>query len=391
MKDLDELLKRALSSEAESFAPSDLAAAEQRFLRGRRKRRLTWLGGATLATAAAVVAIAVFPRPELVADDRRTVAAPQRTLISVGEAPVSIVATDTSVWVANSGDGTVSRIDPETTEVVATIEVGGVPEEVATDPFSSRSAVWVFDSEGGRIVEVQPTTDTVGFRYAGEWPEGTHLDMAVKDETVWMADPATRTVYVDHRGPAPGLSFGSRSLFKEGSLPEGGGDVAVGDQAGEAWAYNGAAGTLTQLQRSNGALKPSQNPDVTGVLISASGDLAVGGDALWVSDELGTIMRVDRRTYERTRVDLGGRHSDLSFGGGYLWVLTGDEEDVGTATLRRLDPTTGEVVGEPLSLQDDPVDVSATGDGVWVAHRGNGSVTRIEVGSPEAGAGTNQP
>jgi YVTN family beta-propeller protein len=32
-----------------------------------------------------------------------------------------------AVWVANSGSGTISRIDPETNEVVETIEAGHAP------------------------------------------------------------------------------------------------------------------------------------------------------------------------------------------------------------------------------------------------------------------------
>jgi YVTN family beta-propeller protein len=35
-----------------------------------------------------------------------------------------------SVWVANAGDGTVSRIDPVTGRVVRTIEVGGSPTDI---------------------------------------------------------------------------------------------------------------------------------------------------------------------------------------------------------------------------------------------------------------------
>jgi YVTN family beta-propeller protein len=36
-----------------------------------------------------------------------------------------------SVWVANAGNGTVSRIDPEKIEVVATIRLSASPEAIA--------------------------------------------------------------------------------------------------------------------------------------------------------------------------------------------------------------------------------------------------------------------
>ena len=49
------------------------------------------------------------------------------TTIPVGRAPVGIDYGEGAVWVANSSDGTVSRIDPETGRVVKTIRVGGRP------------------------------------------------------------------------------------------------------------------------------------------------------------------------------------------------------------------------------------------------------------------------
>jgi YVTN family beta-propeller protein len=44
-----------------------------------------------------------------------------------------------SVWVTNYDDGTVSRVDPATNEVVATIEVGRHPDHIA----AGEGGVWV--------------------------------------------------------------------------------------------------------------------------------------------------------------------------------------------------------------------------------------------------------
>jgi YVTN family beta-propeller protein len=43
------------------------------------------------------------------------------------------------VWVTNYDDDTVSRVDPATNEVVATIEVGPHPDHIAV----GESGVWV--------------------------------------------------------------------------------------------------------------------------------------------------------------------------------------------------------------------------------------------------------
>jgi YVTN family beta-propeller protein len=59
--------------------------------------------------------------------------------ISVGRYSNSIAVGAGAVWVANRDDGTLSRIDPSTNRVVATIHVGGQPESVAV----GGGAVWV--------------------------------------------------------------------------------------------------------------------------------------------------------------------------------------------------------------------------------------------------------
>ncbi len=61
------------------------------------------------------------------------------TSFPVGRAPVGIAYGAGSVWVANSGDGTVSRIDPTTSKVVATIPVGNNPRGIAVGD----GKVWV--------------------------------------------------------------------------------------------------------------------------------------------------------------------------------------------------------------------------------------------------------
>ena len=61
------------------------------------------------------------------------------TQIEVGDGPTAVAFGAGAVWVANAGDGTVSRIDPETYDVVETIDVGNVPTGIAV--FGGR--VWV--------------------------------------------------------------------------------------------------------------------------------------------------------------------------------------------------------------------------------------------------------
>lgn len=59
--------------------------------------------------------------------------------IPVGSRPTGLSVTDDAVWVANSGSNTVSRIDPHTDEVAATIPVPERPYRIAADS----QGVWV--------------------------------------------------------------------------------------------------------------------------------------------------------------------------------------------------------------------------------------------------------
>jgi YVTN family beta-propeller protein len=59
--------------------------------------------------------------------------------VPVGTTPSGIAIGEDSVWVASYGDGTVSRINPFTRRVTATIHVG----HGAVDVAGGYGAVWV--------------------------------------------------------------------------------------------------------------------------------------------------------------------------------------------------------------------------------------------------------
>jgi len=57
----------------------------------------------------------------------------------VGNGPLGVAAGNGGVWVANSLDGTVARVDPRNTRVTTRIDLGFSPDSVAVTP----SGVWV--------------------------------------------------------------------------------------------------------------------------------------------------------------------------------------------------------------------------------------------------------
>ena len=72
--------------------------------------------------------------------------------IALGNGPAAIAAGAGAIWVANSRDGTVSRINPATRAVDARIEVGRLPSGIAV----GAGAVWVANSLSGTVSRIDP-------------------------------------------------------------------------------------------------------------------------------------------------------------------------------------------------------------------------------------------
>jgi YVTN family beta-propeller protein len=81
--------------------------------------------------------------------------------VRVGRGPLGVGVGAGSVWVANVQSGTVSRVDPGSVRVAATIPVGGTG---ATAPASPeivavwQDRVWVADEQQGVVVALDPAT-----------------------------------------------------------------------------------------------------------------------------------------------------------------------------------------------------------------------------------------
>jgi streptogramin lyase len=62
-----------------------------------------------------------------------------------------------SVWVANRGDGTISRIAERTGRPQASVRVGGAPSALAV----TTDALVVLDSERARVLRLDPKTQRI--------------------------------------------------------------------------------------------------------------------------------------------------------------------------------------------------------------------------------------
>jgi len=117
---------------------------------------------------------------------RRTAPATARPVsrVEVGGGPTALAAGAGSVWVSNTCDGTVTRLDPSgaVTATIATIPISH-PTAIA---YGAR-AVWVADSVDGTVVRIDPATNAVAATIgAGR----VVSSVAAGDGAVWAADSA---------------------------------------------------------------------------------------------------------------------------------------------------------------------------------------------------------
>jgi streptogramin lyase len=195
-----------------------------------------------------------------------------------------------SVWVTSPSYGIVSRIDPETDEVVANIEVGRGAVDIATDEGSG--AVWV-----------------AGL-YLSKTMSGLDSPKYSEDRKLTRIDPETNRVVAE--------------IPIEAHSPDGGASsVAVGE--GAVWTQS-SDGKLYKVD-------PTANEVVAKVSLGdSSSHLVVYGGAVWATVQATSrtqLVRVDPSTaHVVATADLGPvdkvGYGILVAGGGYVWFVSGD-------------------------------------------------------------------
>lgn len=219
--------------------------------------------------------------------------------------------------------GTLTRIDPATNQVTATIDLGGDPYDVV----AAFGGVWIADLRESRAVRVDPHTN--------------------RSETVPLPTPVGSVAAAN--GSLWFTSLGSDSVFRvDPQTYEVVADIAVGDPENEG----------------------GQDAEYKTIFAS--------DDAVWVGVRGNTwLVHIDPTTNQvitRFDLELGAYHPAVTAEDG-IWMATGCSEVV------RIDPSSGEVVARvPLNgCQPKPPDFeTVTGDvgyvtvvtspgSVWVA------------------------
>jgi YVTN family beta-propeller protein len=377
-------------------AVSDQIADQPVPLRPRWTRELVKLAAAILVFAAVGAVLVLALRDDTAEDagspDGSPAAEPSITatgvsssaLPEIGEVVARITAGSGSrgnlaigagaVWVTNDADGTISRIDPATNEVVATIVVGEPATVFAPDVYGisyGEGAIWVTRSSAREVVRIDPATNAVVARIEIiEHP----ADIAVGDGCVWIATSDDVNVMDSVVFDVMRIDPTTNEVVESIDLDTAGGALAAG--AGALWLVAGerfgigmdtyppsiiridpatnaivatielrdpprgvvvdASGVWVRTRNATYRIDPATNAfagTVSGPSATTTRGIAAGGGFIWITAN-GPVYRLDPATNALTgRIPnpespgtTSPQSNAIAFGEGSLWIVTSDNE-----------------------------------------------------------------
>ena len=105
-----------------------------------------------------------------------------------GKRPRGVIETESAAWIANSGDGTVTRLNRKTGDVLGTTKVGRNPRQLAF----GNGFVWVTNNADNTVTRLDPNTGRV---VGSPIPVGQKpLGIASGAGAVWVANHADHSI-----------------------------------------------------------------------------------------------------------------------------------------------------------------------------------------------------
>jgi DNA-binding SARP family transcriptional activator/DNA-binding beta-propeller fold protein YncE len=354
--ELQELERKILNQEL------DVAPAHRRAPPGRvrpTRRRLLWIavGAAAVVAAATVGLVYAFgdsAKPIVIKPNSVVAVDPDGNRVvgfaSVGASPRGVAVTNDSVWVANSADGTVSRIDADTLAPMQTIGIAAQ----ATELVGQGGAVWVATGIDNTLVKLDARTGGhLGTFRLGPSSNAAAYAVTAGDESVWVVS-GSRALQIDPR---------TDEVVKQSCCGSSLRDIAYG--ANGIWVAE-----LTEIVARVSPITAKVTGTVSmGVVPTA---VAAGFGSVWVgaSDSPRPrllVWRLDPSALRITQtISLGTTNSflgtvDVAVGAGAVWATNYEE-----GTLIRIDPVSGEVT-KRIKLGQHPRGIAIGHGRVWVA------------------------
>jgi peptide/nickel transport system substrate-binding protein len=226
--------------------------------------------------------------------------------LPVVDTPTGLATSPGAVWVVGANPTrtsvTVRRVDPQFDTVTEKMRIGNVmpggPGSVAT----RGSAVWVAPSSG-LLSRLNPQSAQVLQRID---PNGGQTAVAVGPDAVWITDASEQASTVTRVDPT-----GALTPIAVGRGPSG---IAVGE---------GAVWVAVSLGDSVVRIDPGTRAVTTTIPVGSSPvGVAVGGGSVWVANSRdGTVSRIDAATAKEVeRIEVGGSPQGVTLANGHVWV-----------------------------------------------------------------------
>ena len=264
------------------------------------------------------------------------------------------IAIGDSVWISNKPKSSISRLDPKTNQVAATIPVGKAPCAGLAVGFGS---VWVPQCGDGTVWRV----DLASQKLVTSIPTGvadTEGGIAAGEGSVWM--PSDASGVLSRIDPSSNRIV-SKIRISPGSY------TAITSQ-GSVWITSSKNNLVTRVD--------AKREKVTATIPVGPTPrfLAAGLGAVWVLNQGdGSVSRIDpaaNRVSATIAVGVPGEGGDIATGEGAVWVTA-----IGTP-LSRIDPATNRVTKQFVGKGGDALRVGL--GSLWLANHEFQEVWRID-------------
>ncbi len=240
--------------------------------------------------------------------------------IQVGKFPRSIALSEDAVWVANEGDGTLSRIDPATNLVTATYPIA---EKNFLRITTHQGQVWAAACLDDVVRAIDPASGAI----TGEVEIDECWNIASGGGSIWVP-VGERTILRIH----PKLLVGIPTVFVRNSPAE------IVEGFDSMWVVNVNARSISRFDPITRKVTANIESGLDRIHSNLRG-MAAGADRMWLATNQG-VLGIDPETDEvSVTLHQAGEAWYLAEAGGKLWVTTGDE-----GTILALDPITGDLL-----------------------------------------------
>lgn len=267
--------------------------------------------------------------------------------------PDWLVVTEDAVWVSNKPKNSITRMDPKTNKVVATIPVGQKPCSGIAAGFES---IWVPNC-GDKTVSRVSIKENKVVATVPVGPADSEGGITVSPDSVWMMS--------DGKSTLSRIDPDTNKVVAEVYVPAGSFTPLYGE--GAVWITSTEKSLLVRVD-------PQTNLVTHTIAVGPNPRfLTIGDGSVWTLNQGdGTVSRVDAKTNRLVaNIDIGapGEGGEIAFGEGSVWVT------MFQIPITRIDPTNNKVVQQWLGAGGDSI---RTGFGsIWLSNLREHNVWRL--------------